>query len=468
MFGPIKKSIIFFVVILMAISYVNDWAVFAQEETEQEEQEIGGSTEPQTDDEKIKEYERQIEESQKLQEEYRRQAEELAINLQQAQGEANTLSAQIARFNGDVASLQSKINIKQEEIRSTQLAIQKINIEIEKKEKEIASKKGQMIAAIQEINKNDSETTVELILKYESFSSFFNQVQAREVLQEIIDKDLQELKILKEELVGANGTLETKKTELEGEQGILRNQRIILENRRYNHQLLLNQTKEEESEYQELLANLRQKELEINREIFELEDRLRRTLDPSALPQAYPGALQWPTKAVPYAGWGRGRPYISQPYGCISSWNTAYLSGGCPDGYSFHNGLDIAEGFGAPLLAAEDGEVIYIYRTPQAYINSFYGNWVAVSHPNGLVTVYPHISSQIPVSVGQTVTRGTTVVGYMDSTGYSTGAHVHFMVFPSTGLGAFIVQPSSNSNYSGLLLPTGYSLDPINYLSPPR
>ena len=437
----IKKSIIFFIVILIALSHVNDWAVFAQEETTQEEQSAGGSTEPQTDEEKIKEYERQIEESQKVLEELRRQAEEQERNLQNAQSEANTLQAQIARFNSDVASLQAKINIKQEEIRSTQLAIQKINVEIEKKEKEIANKKSQMIAMIQEINKNDSETTIELMLKYESFSTFFNQVQAREVLQENINKDLQELKILKEELVGANGTLESKKGELEEEQGILRSQRIILENRRYNHQLLLNQTKEEESEYQELLSDIQQKQQEVNREIFELEDQLRRTLDPSAAPSSGPGVLSWPAEGL-----------ITQGYGCIHTSFARASYPSCDDGKGgFHNGVDLAAKFGTPIKASREGIVVAVENSPYAY-----GNWVAIRHDNGLVTVYTHMSSFGLAGRGSAVEEGERV-GFMDSTGYSTGSHVHFMVYaPDT----FRTKPSSIAG----ILPIGATLNPFNYL----
>ncbi|MEX2145333.1 MAG: peptidoglycan DD-metalloendopeptidase family protein [Candidatus Spechtbacterales bacterium] len=440
----LKKSVLLFIVLIMAALIANSWFVFAQEEdvVSQEEQGTGGTAEPQTDEEKIKEYERQIEESQKLLEELRAQAEEQSQNLYNAREEANTLESQIARFNSDVAGLQAKISIKQEEIRSTQLAIQKINLEIQKKEKEIQIKKDQMTAMIREINKNDSETTFELILKYESFSSFFNQVHAREALQENIDGDLQELKKLKEELIGANGTLETKRTELEEEQGVLRSQRIILENRRYNHQLLLRQTKEEESAYQEFLNDIRQKELEVNREIFELEDQLRRTLDPSALPSARHGILSWPADNV----------LITQGYGCLHSSFARASYPSCDNGQGgFHNGVDMAAKFGTPIKAARGGVVVAIENSPYAY-----GNWVAIKHDNGLVTVYTHMSDFGLAGAGSPVEEGERV-GFMDSTGYSTGSHLHFMVYAP---GTFHTKPSAIAG----ILPIGATLNPFDYL----
>jgi murein DD-endopeptidase MepM/ murein hydrolase activator NlpD len=85
-----------------------------------------------------------------------------------------------------------------------------------------------------------------------------------------------------------------------------------------------------------------------------------------------------------------------------------------------HNGLDIANGLGTPLLAADGGVVIY------AAWRGGLGNAVGVDHENGFVTWYGHASS-MAVSTGQRVSRGQ-VVAYMGSTGNSTGSHIHFII----------------------------------------
>ena len=85
-----------------------------------------------------------------------------------------------------------------------------------------------------------------------------------------------------------------------------------------------------------------------------------------------------------------------------------------------HPGLDIGAGMGTPIKAAAAGRVIV------AAYDGGYGNLVVIDHGNGLATAYAH-QSQIAVSVGQQVAQGQTI-GYVGSTGFSTGPHLHFEV----------------------------------------
>ena len=86
----------------------------------------------------------------------------------------------------------------------------------------------------------------------------------------------------------------------------------------------------------------------------------------------------------------------------------------------FHSGLDIAANSGAVVSAAAGGTVSI------AEYSSSYGNYVVIYHSNGTTTLYAHMSS-IAVSAGDTVSQGQTI-GYVGSTGNSTGPHLHFEV----------------------------------------
>jgi len=86
----------------------------------------------------------------------------------------------------------------------------------------------------------------------------------------------------------------------------------------------------------------------------------------------------------------------------------------------FHQGLDISTEKGQPVFATADGSV------EAASYSGDYGNLIVLKHAFGLVTRYGHLSS-FTVKPGQQVKRGD-VIGYVGSTGRSTGAHLHYEI----------------------------------------
>ena len=119
-------------------------------------------------------------------------------------------------------------------------------------------------------------------------------------------------------------------------------------------------------------------------------------------------------------GSGLSRPvngYITSPYGMrfhpiLHRWK-------------LHDGTDFGAGCGTPIHAAAAGKVI------RRYYNGGYGNRIFVSHGRidgkSIVTSYNHLS-RYSAHVGERVSRGE-VIGYVGTTGYSTGCHLHFMVY---------------------------------------
>jgi murein DD-endopeptidase MepM/ murein hydrolase activator NlpD len=90
-------------------------------------------------------------------------------------------------------------------------------------------------------------------------------------------------------------------------------------------------------------------------------------------------------------------------------------------GYTrMHTGADMRAGSGTPILACRAGEVVISGG------QGGYGNTVVINHGGGMATLYAHQSS-IASSVGQQVSAGD-VIGYVGSTGMSTGPHLHFEV----------------------------------------
>ncbi len=109
------------------------------------------------------------------------------------------------------------------------------------------------------------------------------------------------------------------------------------------------------------------------------------------------GQFQWPTEGN-----------FSSPFGYRTLFN------------SFHNGIDISNAYGTPILAADAGTV-----TCAEYKGSF-GNLIIIDHGNGMETYYAH-NSTMDVSVGQVVKQGDYIAG-MGATGRATGKHCHFEI----------------------------------------
>lgn len=85
-----------------------------------------------------------------------------------------------------------------------------------------------------------------------------------------------------------------------------------------------------------------------------------------------------------------------------------------------HNGIDIPAPRGTPIYATADGSV------GRAQVLGGYGNYVEINHDNGIQTRYGHMT-RYTVRAGQTVRKGD-VIGYVGSTGRSTGNHLHYEV----------------------------------------
>lgn len=88
------------------------------------------------------------------------------------------------------------------------------------------------------------------------------------------------------------------------------------------------------------------------------------------------------------------------------------------------NAVDLAAPTGTPIYASASGKII-VNKNNNAW-NGGYGNYVVISHPNGSQTLYGHMV-RTSTELGKTVEQGE-LIGYLGSTGRSTGPHVHFEI----------------------------------------
>lgn len=114
-----------------------------------------------------------------------------------------------------------------------------------------------------------------------------------------------------------------------------------------------------------------------------------------------------------YFIWPSGCTYITSKFGyrIHPIWGTT----------KYHSGVDIAAGAGTTIAAAAGGTVQIAEKSDS------YGYYCVIYHSNGMTTLYAHMNAMPSVSVGQSVSAGQTI-GYVGSTGWSTGPHLHFEI----------------------------------------
>ncbi|KKS46628.1 hypothetical protein A2567_00915 [Candidatus Azambacteria bacterium RIFOXYD1_FULL_42_11] len=347
------------------------------------------------------------------------------------QNQAKTLKDQIATIDNQIKRLQTDLKITQAKISKTESNINLHSRAIKEKGKEIKNRKSSIGETIRFLERSDNEGLLALILKSKKFSSFLSENQYLIGLQSGLYNNLVSLIQAKgelEELVREENGLKNELGELKGSL-IIKNRLVVNQKQEKNN--LLKETKNQEIEYQKIISKIQIRQAEIQKDIFELENKLRGEV--GGVPKPRPGALAWPVL---------GR--ITQGYGPTS------VTGFYNDAYRFHNGVDIAAYYGAPIMSSLDGIVAAVGDNGK-YV---YGKWVAVRHNNGLTTLYTHLSERT-VNIGQSVRQGQ-IIGYEGSTGFVTGPHLHFTVYSTN---TFRVE----NRWFGPL-PLGGSINPFDYL----
>ena len=351
--------------------------------------------------------------------------------LFQTQSQSKTLKNQISLIESQINQLTINLKITKAKISKTESNIKLHFQEIKEKEKEIQKRKSAMGESIRFLSRFENQGLAVVILKSDKLSDFLNSSRYLINLENglydnlaILTQDKTELESLISEEKNLKKDLDDFKSEL-----IVKNN--LVQKQKGEKNKLFAETKNKETEYQKMISQAQIKQSEIQREIFELEDKLRGQV--GGVPPPRPGALAWPLL---------GR--ITQGYGPTS------ITGFYNDAYKFHNGIDIAAYYGASIRTVLDGVVVASGDNGKYA----YGQWLAIRHSNGLTTFYAHLSIKA-VSVDQTVSQGQ-IIGYEGSTGFVTGPHLHFTVYSTNTF-------KTEKRWFGLL-PLGGSINPFDYL----
>lgn len=374
--------------------------------------------------------------------------------VQSASGRANNLQNNIAELEATRKALLSDIDQTELKIEKAELTLNKLDIEIRDNKFLIGKNSDALSESIRKINLLKSSSLIEKLLGYNELSDFWNDFEQTEKIQKRISRELDDLRDLKENLEEKQGAKIAEKADLSQYKVELSSEQEAVEYTKQEKARVLAQTKSEEAAYQKLLQENLAKKKAFEDELLEIESKLNLLVDPESYPEARNGILGWPVDNV----------IITQHFG-----GTAFAKTN-PHVYgrSFHPGTDFGVPIGTQIRSVYGGKVIGFGNT-DAYPGCYaWGKWVVVEHPNGLSSLYAHLSS-ISVSLGQEVTKGQ-VIALSGNTGISTGPHLHLSLYASQGLqiGRYNQYKSGTgcaaTEATGPFADLDAYLDPIQYL----
>ena len=390
----------------------------------------------------------QITQMKKEREELKKQMEEIKKQYQMNEDEIANIVSQKNIIDQEISILYAQIDNINEQIAAFNLLIADKQDELdaaEERHAELLAKNKERIRAMEE---EGSLSYWAVLFQANSFADLLDRLNMVEEIAASDQRRLKELDAAAKEVALAYQELEVEKLELEGTKQELAVAQVELD------------VKREEAD--ELLLQLIAKsdELEALHEGFEMEDeslmeeiaRKEQEYNEAKLQEwlAYMATYTTvppETTAPPSTGSGGGnggsnegntggnvtwlRPcsyvMVTSPFGPRKS-PTAGAS-------SYHQGIDLGAAEGTPIYATRTGRV-----TIAAYSNSA-GNYVSINHGDGFSSIYMHMTRYV-VSSGQAVSAGQ-LIGYVGSTGISTGPHLHFGISKN----GVYVNPASYINF---------------------
>lgn len=349
------------------------------------------------------------------------------------QSEAQSYISQIASLNSQIAEYESKLSTLQSSQEDINDKIDEYQAELQNSAQLFNSAEDVYLTRVRAIYENGIPSVFEILVSSNGISDFFSKLGVYTSILEYDQTLIDNMKSQKEYVDYLKAEIDDAKLSLEAISYDVQKSTEELENVKAQKQAKV-------AELQASASKLKQVENELNAEKTAANNALAAAIE-AAHPKNTGGSKTYSSTTFI---WPTTSSYITAGFGTYYVWGFAQQ----------HNGVDIGVGIGTPVYAAATGTVIiatvvtsnpYGYggpsKTSWSAANGYgYGNYIAVEHPDGKITIYGHLSS-VAVSAGQVVVQGQ-VIGYSGSTGNSSGPHLHFEV----RLGSTPVNPMSYFN----------------------
>ncbi|MCB9815698.1 peptidoglycan DD-metalloendopeptidase family protein [Candidatus Nomurabacteria bacterium] len=339
--------------------------------------------------------------------------------LQEVGAEKKTLQSAINQLELERKKVNAEISKTENQITSTDLEINKLILEISRTQKDINNTEAGIGAIIRSEYKDGDDSLIELLLSKDRLSDFWSTYEAHESIRDTLSTKVASLSSFRSLLEEKRDENESKREQLSSLKNQYNDQNEVLINNKQEQAELLEITKSEEKNYQQLLASQEQAREQVLKELREFESKLQFILDPNTIPTPGTAVFSWPLANVIITQFFGGTEFAAR---------NASVYGG----RAYHPGVDMGAPRGTAIMAPLTGTVRATGNTDAVPGCYSWGKWTLIDHANGLSTLYAH-QDVISVTSGQKVSTGE-IIGYVGSTGYSTGPHLHFTVYAKDGV----------------------------------
>lgn len=345
----------------------------------------------------------------------------------------NTLQSTISELALSQKKLATQIQVTQNKIASANLEIRQLTNSIGDKEAAIAADQDAISKALRAVAESEKAPLITSLISSDSLSDAWRIADEMTQFNRALSDNINNLRAIRVELAGSRDKVTKAKADLVSLQNDLTLQKRSVDASKNAQQQLLTETKNQESNYQKLIAQKQAAEKSFEQELINLQGQLNLVVHPNLLPKVGTGVLSWPFSNAFMFNCTQRKSVFGNLF-CITQYfgNTAFSTAN-PQIYngSGHNAIDIAAPIGTPVYSALGGTVLATGNTDLVRGCYSFGKWVMIVHGNGLDTMYAHLS-EIDVIKGQQVST-KQLLGLSGMTGYATGPHIHFGVYATEG-----------------------------------
>ncbi len=334
----------------------------------------------------------------------------LEKELKELESERNDILAYVEKLDSKLSNLEEKLDKTKKNIKKTEKKLDQTREDLEEAKKEEADQYENMKKRIQVMYENGGTDYADILLSSSTFSDLLNR---SEYIEKISEYDNQ----LFDEFVATRKKVEKKEAELDVQLSEYEDLKTDLEAEEDSVQMVLDAKQDQLKKYEAEIAETEDKKDEFAKDIAEQEKILENLLEQERKRQEEEERRRREQGKISVDNTKSGFRWPLDVAGTITS---GFGSRKSPTAgaSSYHQGIDIGVPSGTPIYAAAAGTV-----TTAGY-NRAEGNYVMIYHGNSTYTIYMHCS-RLAVSSGAQVKKGS-VVGYVGSTGISTGPHLHF------------------------------------------